>query len=80
MLEGRLRVKVWEIKGSRDKAVKVEDMHRRLHGVSDVKANRHRQPIGPVRFQEDQSLLHHRRTQGPRLLGQASGVGDYSRE
>lgn len=39
MLEGRLRIKVTEIKGSADKAVEVEATIRELRGVTHVKAN-----------------------------------------
>lgn len=39
MLEGRLRVKVSEIKGSPEKAVEVESAVSQLKGVSHVKAN-----------------------------------------
>jgi copper chaperone CopZ len=39
MLEGRLRIKVSEIKGSVDKAVEVEATIRELEGVTHVKAN-----------------------------------------
>jgi len=39
MLEGRLRIKVSEIKGSADKAVEVEATIRELRGVTHVKAN-----------------------------------------
>lgn len=39
MLEGRLRIKVSEIKGSADKAVEVEATIRDLRGVTHVKAN-----------------------------------------
>ena len=39
MLEGRLRIKVSEIKGSPDKAIEIESTIRELKGVSEVKAN-----------------------------------------
>jgi hypothetical protein len=39
MLEGRLRIKVLEIKGSVGKAVGVEETIRELDGVTHVKAN-----------------------------------------
>ncbi len=39
MLEGRLRIKVSEIKGSADKAVEVEATIRELRGVTHVNAN-----------------------------------------
>lgn len=39
MLEGRLRIKVSEIKGSTDKAIEVETIIRELQGVMHVKAN-----------------------------------------
>jgi copper chaperone CopZ len=39
MLEGRLRIKVSEIKGSADKAVEVEGTIKDLQGVTHVKAN-----------------------------------------
>ncbi len=39
MLEGRLRIKVSEIKGSEDRAIEVEATIRELQGVTHVKAN-----------------------------------------
>lgn len=39
MLEGRLRIKVSEIKGSADKAIELEATIRELEGVTHVKAN-----------------------------------------
>jgi hypothetical protein len=56
MLEGRLRIKVSEVKGSPETAVQIEETVSRLKGVSHVKAN---ELTGNVLVLFDPDLTNH---------------------
>ena len=56
MLEGRLRIKVSEIKGSSERAVEIEEALSRLNGILHVKAN---ELTGNVLVLFDSALTNH---------------------